>query len=328
MRRREFIRSLGGAAIAWPLAATRAQQGAMPVIGFLHSGVPEEAASRIVAFRRGLSETGYEDGRNVTIEFRWARYDNARLSELAADLVRLGVAVIAAPASTPAALAAKASTTTIPVVFSIGGDPVESGLVPSLDRPGGNVTGFTSMNGQLTGKQLGLLHELLPSAASFAVLINPNNPLREFVTKDAQAAGAALGRQIIMLAADSPRAITTAFAALKANHVDALLISPDIMFDSRHTQIVTLAARHAVPTISFERSFAEAGGLMSYGTSLADVFRQTGILVGRILKGERPSDLPVARPTKFEFVINLQTATVIGLDIPATLTARADEVIE
>ena len=327
MKRREFITLLGGSAAAWPIAA-RGQQAALPVIGFLQTAEPDEAAQRVASFRRGLGEMGYEEGRNVTIEYRWARYDNAKLPELAADLVRRRVAVIAAPASTPAALAAKASTTTIPVVFGIGGDPVEFGLVPSLNRPGGNVTGFTSMNAQLTGRQLGLLHELLPSAARFAVLINPENPLREVVTKEAQAAGQALGQQIIVLPADNPRAIYAAFAALKGNHADALLVSPDILFDARRTQIVTLAARQAVPTISFERSFAEAGGLMSYGTSLRDVFRQTGILVGRILKGEKPADLPVARPTKFEFVINLQTATVIDLDVPATLTARADEVIE
>jgi len=264
----------------------------------------------------------------VKIEYRWAGYDNAKLPELAADLVRRRVAVIAAPASTPAALAAKASTTTIPVVFSIGTDPVEIGLVPSLNRPGSNVTGLTSMNIQHTGKQLGLLQELLPSAASFAVLINPGNRAGTIVTKDAQRAGAALGRQIVMLTADNPRAIIAAFAALKANHADGLLVSADIVFDSHPTLIATLAARDLVPTISFDRSFAEAGGLMSYGTSVANAIRQTGILVGRILKGEKPADMPVARPTKFEFVINLLTATVIGLDVPATLTARADEVIE
>ena len=326
MRRREFITLLGGAA-AWPLAAS-AQQPSMPVIGLLQSTGPEEAAAHVAAFRKGLSETGYEEGRNVKIEYRWAGYDNAKLPELAADLVRRRVAVIAAPASTPAALAAKASTTTIPVVFSIGTDPVEIGLVPSLNRPGNNVTGFTTMNSQLTGRQLGLLHELLPSAASFAVLINPSNRAGTIVTKDAQEAGAALGRQIVMLTADSPRAIIAAFAALKANHADGLLVSADIVFDSHPTLIATLAARDLVPTISFDRSFAEAGGLMSYGTSVADAVRQTGILVGRILKGEKPADMPVARPTKFEFVINLLTATVIGLDVPATLTARADEVIE
>jgi putative ABC transport system substrate-binding protein len=298
----------------------------MPVIGLLQSTGPEEAAAHVAAFRKGLSETGYEEGRNVKIEYRWAGYDNAKLPELAADLVRRRVAVIAAPASTPAALAAKASTRTIPVVFSIGTDPVEIGLVPSLNRPGSNVTGLTSMNIQHTGKQLGLLHEL--SAASFAVLINPSNRAGTIVTKDAQEAGAALGRQIVMLTADSPRAIIAAFAALKANHADGLLVSADIVFDSHPTLIATLAARDLVPTISFDRSFAEAGGLMSYGTSVANAIRQTGILVGRILKGEKPADMPVARPTKFEFVINLLTATVIGLDVPATLTARADEVIE
>ncbi len=326
MRRREFITLLGGAA-AWPIAA-RAQQPAMPVIGFLHSAAPEESARRLAAFRKGLSEIGYDEGRNVAIEYRWAHYDNAKLPELAADLVRRKVAVLATPGSTPAALAAKAATTTIPVVFSIGGDAVETGLVASLNRPGGNVTGFSSMNWELVAKQLGLLHELLPAAVRFAVLINPTNQNKEFVTRDAQAAAAAMGLQVEILAAGTSRDITTAFATIVQRKVDALLVSPDALLASRISQFVTLSARHGVPVMNFDREFAEAGGLISYGTSAVDRDRQAGIYVGRILKGEKPGDLPVARPTKFELVINLQTAMVLGIEVPAALTARADGVIE
>jgi putative ABC transport system substrate-binding protein len=327
MTRREFITLLGGAAATWPLAAS-AQQPAMPVIGFLQSGSPEPNVNRVAGFRKGLGEAGYVEGKNVAIEYRWAesRYD--RLPAMAADLASRKVAVIAAPASTPAALAAKAATTTIPIVFGIGGDPVQTGLVANLNRPGGNVTGFTSMNAELAAKQVGLLHELLPAAARFAVLVNPGNLIHETVIRDAEKGAAALGLQIEVLSASTNRDITTAFTTLLEKRAGALLVSPDALFVSRHTQFVTLAARHAVPTINFDRAFAEAGGLMSYGGSLTDVFRQTGFYIGRILKGEKPGELPVARATKFEFVINLQTAQVLGLDVPATLLARADEVIE
>jgi putative ABC transport system substrate-binding protein len=275
-----------------------------------------------------LSQAGYVEGKNVAIEYRWAesRYD--RLPAMAADLASRKVAVIATPASTPAALAAKAATTTIPIVFGIGGDPVQTGLVANLNRPGGNVTGYSSMNAELAAKQVGLLHELLPAASHFAVLVNPANLSNELVTRDVQTGAAALGLQIEVLSASTNRDITTAFTTLLQKRAGGLLVSPDPLFVSRHTQFVTLAARHAVPTINFDRAFAEAGGLMSYGTSLADHFRQVGIYTGRILKGEKPGELPVARPTKFEFVINLQTAQVLGLTVPDSLLARADEVIE
>ena len=280
------------------------------------------------AFRDGLHKAGYVEGKNVAIEYRWAesRYD--RLPAMAADLASRKVAVIAAPGNTPAALAAKAATTTIPIVFGIGGDPVQTGLVANLNRPGGNVTGYSSMNAELAAKQVGLLHELLPAASRFAVLVNPANLSNELVTRDVQTGAAALGLQIEVLSASTNRDITTAFTTLLQKRAGGLLVSPDPLFVSRHTQFVTLAARHAVPTINFDRAFAEAGGLMSYGTSLADHFRQVGIYTGRILKGEKPGELPVARPTKFEFVINLQTAQVLGLEVPPTLLARADEVIE
>jgi putative tryptophan/tyrosine transport system substrate-binding protein len=326
VRRRAFISLLGGAVAAWPLAAHAEQ--AMPVVGFFNAASPGPLRQQIAAFHAGLKESGYVEGQNVAIEYRWAesRYD--RLTAMAADLASRKVAVIAAPASTPAALAAKAATTTIPIVFSIGGDPVQTGLVANLNRPGGNVTGFSSMDSELAAKQVGLLHELLPAAARFAVLVNPANLSNEFVIRDAQTGAAALKLQIEVLSASTNRDITTAFTTLLQKGAGALLVSPDLFFVSRHTQFVTLAARHAVPTINFDRAFAEAGGLMSYGTSFRELFRQVGVYVGRILKGEKPGELPVARPTKFEFVINLQTAQVLGLTVPPSLLSVADEVIE
>jgi len=327
MRRRQFIYLLGSAAAVWPLAA-RAQQAALPVVGFVYPSVPELSAGIVAAFRKGLNETGFVEGRNVTIEFRFGYNDIAQLPKLAADLVDRRVAVIATPGSTPSALAAKAATTTIPIVFGIGPDPVEIGLVASLNRPGGNVTGISSMNAELGAKRLGFLHELLPSAVRFAVLVNPNNRNAEPLTRDAQATTSAIGRQIEIFSASSAREIDAAFVNLLQKRADALLVSPDPLFDSRRVQLVTLATHHRLPTIYSFRENVEIGGLASYGSSAAERDRQVGIYAGRILKGEKPADLPVLRAAKFEFVINLQTARVLGLDVSPTLLALADEVIE
>jgi putative ABC transport system substrate-binding protein len=282
----------------------------------------------VAAFRKGLNETGFVEGRNVTIEFRFGYNDIAQLPKLAADLVDRRVAVIATPGSTPSALAAKAATATIPIVFGIGPDPVEIGLVASLNRPGGNVTGISSMNAELGAKRLGFLHELLPSAVRFAVLVNPNNRNAEPLTRDAQATASAIGREIEIFAAGSAREIDAAFVSLLQKRADALLVSPDPLFDSRRVQLVTLATHHRLPTIYSFRENVEIGGLASYGSSAAERDRQVGIYAGRILKGEKPADLPVIRADKFEFVINLQTASVLGLDVSPTLLALAHEVIE
>ncbi len=326
MRRRDFITLLGGAAAAWPLAA-RAQQPAMPVIGYLDGGSPETGAQVVAAIRKGLSETGYVEGRNVAIEYRWAEANYDRLPALASDLALRQVAVIVAM-GTPSAFAAKAATSSIPVIFGGGVDPVQAGLVASLNQPGGNVTGVTSMNAEIEAKRLGLLYELLPRATRFAVLVNPNNPLADVDIKDAQASAMATGRQIEIFTASTNREIDVAFASLVQMRADALLIGPDVFFTNRRVQLATLAVRHAVPAIYAFREFAEAGGLMSYGTSGTDRDRQVGVYTGRILKGEKPANLPVLRPTKFEFVINLQTARMLGLEIPPSLLGRADEVIE
>jgi putative ABC transport system substrate-binding protein len=327
IERRKFLATLGGAAAAWPLAA-RAQQSSLPVIGLLVAGTPEAYASLIAAFRKGLNETGFVEGQSVAIEYRWANNENNRLPELAADLVRRQVAVIVTPVST-AALAAKAATTTIPVVFSAGADPVQAGLVASLNRPGGNFTGVYFLAAALGAKRLGLLHELRPEAARFAVLVNPNNPVTaETMIKDVTAAAATIGRQIEIITAGSYREIDTAFAAVVQKRADALLVMPDPMFLTRRVQLATLATRHVLPAIYPGREFVEAGGLMSYGSNQTERFRQVGIYTGRILKGEKPADLPVMQATVFEFVINLQTARALGLEVPPTLLARADEVIE
>jgi len=327
MRRREFISRIAGAALARPLAAG-AQQSAMPVIGFLRPGLPEPNAHLVAAFRKGLGETGYVEGRNVVVEYRWAHNDDDRLPQLAADLVRLRVAVIVTPGSTAAAAAAKSATTTIPIVFSAGGDPVQTGLVASLNRPGGNVTGVSSMSGELGAKRLGLLQELVPRAARVAVIVNPNNPLAEAFATDLRAAAAAIGRQIEVLNASTSHDIDTAFTMLVEKRADALLVGLDPLFVSRRMQLATLATRHAVPAIFPFREDAEAGGLMSYGPSNTDLVRQAGIYTGRVLKGEKPAEMPILRATKFDLVINLTTAKALGLIISPSLLVLADEVIE
>jgi ABC-type uncharacterized transport system substrate-binding protein len=329
MQRRNFITLLGGAAAAWPLAAGAQQRAAMPVIGYLHSGSPEVNASALAAFRKGLSEAGYVEGRNVAIEYRWAQGEYDRLPELAAELIRRRVAVIVIPAGVVTAPTVKSLTSTIPIVFTIVGDPVELGLVASLNRPGGNMTGATDMSSELTAKRIGLLHELIPGAKRLAVLVNPTAPgIAEPVIRDVQAAASSIGREIEVLRVSSGRDIAAAFASLVQMRAEGLVLAPGGLFSSRRAQVLTLAARHTIAMIFTARAFAEAGGLMSYGTISTDRERQAGIYTGRILKGEQPADLPIVRPTKFEFIINLQTADALDIKVPATLLATADEVIE
>jgi putative ABC transport system substrate-binding protein len=315
-------------AAAWPLAA-RAQQLAMPVIGFLGSTSAEMSAKSLEAFRKGLRETGYVEGRNVAIEFRWTGGREDRIPELAADLIRRQVAVIAAPVSTAGALAAKAATSSIPIVFGTASDPVALGLVASLNRPGGNATGVKTLNVELTAKRLGLLHELAPQATRFVALVAPNAALTDAIIKDVNASVPTLGVPVeILYAGNSDRDIEAAFANLSQSPGAALLVTVDAFFFTRRAFIVTLAARHALPTVYFTREFADAGGLISYGTSFDNVYELIGIYTGRILKGEKPADLPVAQATKFDLVINLVTARALGLEVPPTLLALANEVIE
>jgi putative tryptophan/tyrosine transport system substrate-binding protein len=325
MKRREFITLLGGTAAAWPLAA-RAQQPAMPLIGYLHVGASSESRDRVAAFHRGLKELDFVEGRNVAIEYRWADNQFDRLPELAGDLIRRGVAVIAAPAGADTTRVVKGLTTTIPIVFSTGVDPVQTGLVRSLNQPGGNATGVADVAVGLGSKRLGLLHELLPGAMRFALLVTPATTTGESTIAEVKSAAMAIGMQIEILTATTNLDIDAAFASQK--RADALLVAPQILFSTRRVQLVTLAARHAVPTMYYQREYVEAGGLMSYGSSIIDRERLLGVYTGRILKGEKPADLPILRAVKFEFVINLQTAKTIGLDVPPQLLARADEVIE
>ena len=328
MKRREFITLLGGAAAAWPLAA-RAQQAAVPVIGFLSSASADVYAIRLRAFRQGLKEAGYVEGQNVEIEYRWGEGHNDRLPAFAAELVRREVTVIAAAGGTPSALAAKAATATIPIVFGVAVDPVEVGLVASLNRPGGNLTGVTNLNAEVGPKRLELLHELLPAATIIAVLVDPTSPtLAEAFLRDLQAAARALGVRLHVLHATSERDFDAVFATVAQVRASALIIGPGILFVARSEQLAVLAARHAVPTVFQYRPFAAAGGLLSYGSNETEFYRLVGIYAGRILKGEKPADLPVQQSTKVELIINLKTARALSLTIPLPLLGRADEVIE
>ena len=327
MRRREFITLLGGAAAAWPLAAG-AQQAAMPVIGFLGGGSPDAFAHVVDAFRQGLYETGFAEGQNVTIEYRWAEGQYDRLPALVADLIRQKPAVIVATGGDVGVRAAKKAATAIPIVFTSGSDPVAAGFVSSLNRPGDNVTGVSLFVSVLEGKKLELLRELVPMAAVIGFLVNPNNPRADVDTADMQAAARALGKLLLILKADGEHDFDAVFTNLAQQRVDALVVHTEPFFLSRRDHLVELAARYSIPTIYGLREFAAAGGLISYGTKLSDSYRQVGIYTGKILKGEKPADLPVMQPTKFEFVINLKAAKALGLTVPTSLLARADEVIE
>jgi putative ABC transport system substrate-binding protein len=327
MRRREFITLLGSAAAAWPLGVG-AQQAAMPVIGFLGGGSPDAFAHVVDAFRQGLYETGFAEGQNVTIEYRWAEGQYDWLPALVADLIRQKPAVIVATGGDVGVRAAKKAATAIPIVFTSGSDPVAAGFVSSLNRPGGNLTGVSLFVSVLEVKKLDLLRELVPTAAVIGFLLNPNNPRADVDTADMQAAARALGKLLLILKADGEHDFDAVFTNLAQQRVDALVVHTEPFFLSRRDQLVELAARYSIPTIYGLREFAAAGGLISYGTKLSDSYRQVGIYTGKILKGEKPVDLPVVQPTKFEFVIDLKTAKALGLEVPSTLLARADEVIE
>jgi putative ABC transport system substrate-binding protein len=330
MRRRQFIALGGGAAamsIARPFMAL-AQQAAMPVIGFLHSSSPEQNGKRLGAFLKGLNEAGFVEGRNVTIEYRWARGDNDRLPALAAELVHRQVTVIATPGSTAASVAAKQATTTIPIVFTSGSDPVELGLVASLNRPGGNLTGVTSVNADLSAKRLGLLRELVPQTSHYVAIVNPASQLAEPSSHDLQAAASSLGFQIDILRASSDAEIEAVFAGLASQTGTALISTPDAFLYSRRARLIALAASHAMPAIFDVRDYVDAGGLVSYGADYFNVMQLAGNYTARILKGEKPADLPVVQPEKFELVINLKTARALGITVPSTLLATADDLVD
>jgi putative tryptophan/tyrosine transport system substrate-binding protein len=328
MRRREFITLLGGAAATWPLTARAEQPGKLPVIGYLGPESPAVFASRVRAFRQGLGETGYAEGRNVAIEFRWAEGQHNRLSALAAELVGRQVAVIIAPGGAPGALAAKSATTTIPIVFEMGADPIAIGVVGNLNRPGGNLTGVSSLNVQVTPKRLEILHEAVPTAAEVAVLVNPTSPTADSQLGNLQAAARALGLQLHVLQASAERDFDAVFVTLLQLRAGGLVVASDGFFATHSEQLAALTVRHAVPAIHQSRDFTMAGGLMSYAGSFAESHRQAGVYTGRILKGERPADLPVQQVTKVELFINLKTAKALGITFPLTLLGRADEVIE
>jgi ABC-type uncharacterized transport system substrate-binding protein len=327
MKRREFITLLGGAAAAWPLAA-QAQQTGMPVVGFLSARSPGESASAVGAFRQALGQLGYFEGKNFTIEYRWAEGQYDRLPELAAELVRRQVAVIAATGGEVSGLAAKGATTTIPIVFTIGGDPVEAGLVASLNRPGGNVSGVTFTFAALGPKRLELVRQLTPNATAIAILINPNYRPSLVEARDVQTSARSLGLQINVLNTSTESQIDTAFATIVQQRTDALIVGTDPFLLGQRDRLVRLAARHAMPTIYFTREFVDTGGLISYGPNIVNGYRQAGTYVGRILNGEKPSELPVLQPTHFVLFINLRTAKALGIELPPTLLALADEVIE
>ena len=325
--RREFITLIGGAAAAWPLVA-RGQQSAMPVIGLLSTRLPDESAHLLAAFRRGLAENGYAEGQNVTVEYRWALGQYDRLLPLAAELVRRPVAVLVAVGAEPSALAAKAATATIPIVSTFTADPVERGLVASLNRPGGNVTGISLLGATLEAKRLGLLHDLVPQAATIGVLLNPDFPPAASQLRDMQEAARTIGLQLHVLRASTDREIDSAFESIAQHRIRALAVAADPFFVTRRDKLAALAAHHAVPAVYILREYAVVGGLMSYGPDLSDQYRQIGVYAARILKGAKPADMPVVQPTKFELVINLKTAKALGILIPPMLLALADEVIE
>ena len=327
MRRREFITLIGGAAVAWPLAV-RAQQPAMPVIGFLGAGSRESDAYRAAAVRKGLMEAGFVEGKNVAFEYRWAEDRYERLPALAAELVRLEIAVIVAIGGITSAVAAKSATATIPIVFEIGGDPIGMGLVASLNRPGSNITGVSFLTGTLVAKQFEVLHETVPKTALIGFLVNPTNPDADNETKSARAAAGSVGQNIVIVQARKDSELETAFATLVQQRAGALVICADPFFNNQRDKLVELAARQKLPAIHSLREYAAAGGLMSYGTSITEAHRLVGLYAGRILKGEKPADLPVQQTTKVELVINLKTANALGLTVPPQIVARADEVIE